>query len=410
MSRKATSRQVPTKRQVAKWERQNRIRRIIIIASTIFLIGIISYVAAGYYVNRVKPFHEKVITVNDVSFDMGYYIDILDAYTRAQGIEPNQTHYYTDVVARYIEDAELLRQGAEELNATVSEEEIDEKIKELNFPDTRAYRDLMEGTLLAGNFLEYFDSQLPDEMLQAYIQIMLVESEDVANEVIGRANRGENFTEMVGEFSYDNNTKQYNGTIGWLPEEVMPQDIAQTFNLNPGEISQPVYDNSTPKSVGYWLIRVNETDPEKGMEVSAMLLGSEQEALEIKGELDEGGDFGALARNYSQHSSKYDGGELGWVKEESNAFSDAFSEAASQLPIGQVSEPVKDETVETKGGYWIVKVAAKQQRELDDTLRAILKNKHFGEWLELRRENSTIENKLDISRKSWAVEKVIEGR
>jgi len=410
LSRKTTSRQVPTKRQRAKWERQDRIRRIIIIASTVFIIGIIGCVVGGYYVERVKPFHEKVITVNDESFNMRYYINMLDAYTRGQGIALNDTYNYTGVVAQYIEDAELMRQGAEELNATVSEEEIDQKIAGLNFPNTRAYRDMLEGTLLGGKFLEYFDSQLPAEMLQAYIQMMLVESEDVAEEVIERAKRGENFTDLVGEFSYDTNTKRYNGNVGWLPEEVMPPNIAETFNLSLGEISQPIYDNSTSKSVGYWLIRVNETDQEKGREVSAILLGSEQEAREIKGELDEGGDFGELAWNHSQHSSKYKSGELGWLKEESNAFSDAFIEAAFQLSTGQVSEPVKDETVLTKGGYWIVKVVDKQQRALDDELRTILRNEHYIAWLDLRRENSTIENKLDASRKSWAAEKVIEGR
>jgi len=410
LSRKTTSRQVPTKRQLAKWERQNRIRRIIIIASTVFIIGIISCVAGGYYVERVKPFHEKVITVNDVSFNMRYYINMLDTYIRSQGIAVNDTPYYTDAVAKYIEDSELMRQGAEELNATVSEAEIDAKIAQLNFPNTEVCRDMIEGMLLGEKFRDYFDSQLPNETLQANIQRMLVESEDMAEEVIEKANSGENFTDLVGEFSYDNDTKPYNGNIGWLPEELMPPEIAEAFNLSPGEISQPFYDNSTNKSVGYWLIRVNETDPEQGSNISAMLLGSEQEAQEIKGELDNGSGFGELARNYSQHISRYSGGEIGWLTNESSTFSDAFNKVAFQLPPGQVSEPVKDETVITKGGYWLAKVVDKQQRETDDELRTILKNKHFSDWLDLRRKNSTIENKLDITRKSWAAEQVIEGK
>lgn len=410
MSKKTTSRQVPTKRQLAKWERQNRIRRIIIIASTIFIIGIISCVAGGYYVEHVKPFHEKVITVNNVSFNMRYYIDMLDAYTTGQGIAANESYYYTDRVAQFIEDTELMRQGAEELNVTVSDAEIDTKIAALNFPDTLAYRDMIEGMLLGGKFLEHFDSEIPNETLQANIQLMLVESEDVAKEVIERASSGENFTDLVGEFSYDNGSKPYNGIVGWLPEELMPPNIAEAFNLSPGEISQPTYDNSSNKSVGYWLIRVNETDTEKGSNISAMLLGSEQEALEIKSELDNGSDFGELARNYSQHSSKYSSGELGWLKNESNIFSDAFIKVAFQLPAGQVSEPVKDETVTTKGGYWLVKVLDKQQREVDDELRTILKNKHFTDWLDLRLKNGTVENKLDITRKSWAAEQVIAGK
>jgi len=409
---KKTAHQAPTKRQLAKWERQNRIRRIIIIASIIFIIGIISCVGGGYYADNVKPFHEKVITVNNVSFNMRYYIDMLDAYTKAQDIAANESYYYTDTVAKFIEDTELMKQGAEELNVTVSDAELDARISALNFPDTQAYRDLIEGILLGGRFLDHFNSEIPNETVQAYIQLMLVESEDVAEEVIEKTNSGENFTDLVREFSYDNATKPYDGNVGWLPGELMPSNFAETFNLSPGEISQPIYDNSTNKSVGYWLIKVNETDPENGSNISAMLLGSEQEALEIKSELDNGSDFGELARNYSQHISKYSSGEIGWLKNESSAFSDAFNKVAFQLSAGQVSEPVKDETVTTKGGYWIVKVVDKQQRAVDDELRTTLENKYFTDWLDQRLKNSTVENKLDINRKSWAAEQVmkIEGK
>ncbi len=401
---------VPTKRQEAKWQRQKRIRRMIIIASTIFLVGIISYAAYGYYYQS-KPFSEKVITVNDVSFNMRHYVNMLDAQTKE--LEPDSIYYYTNAVARYIEDAELIRQGAKDLNITVSQEEIEETIEEQNFPKDEVYQDIVETGLLTGKLVEYFDSQLPDEMLQANTSVMFVESEQVANKVIDQAEKGENFTKLVREFSYDNNTKEYDGNLGWLPQELMPQTIAETFNLTAGEISQPIYDNSTNKSVGYWLIKVSEKDPEKGINVSAMVLGSEQEAVEIKIELDAEGNFSELAKNYSQHSSKYKGGKLGWLKEEekeTNDFSYEFDEVTFQLPVDEVSEPVKDETVTTEGGYWVVKVLDKQQRELDDDAREVLKNKHLSEWLEQQRENSTIENILDATRMAWAIAEVIKRR
>jgi parvulin-like peptidyl-prolyl isomerase len=402
---------VPTKRQEAKWQRQKRIRRIIITAAAIFLVSIVSYVGYEYYADEIKPFNEKVITVNDVSFDMKYYVNMLDAYTRLQDIEANNTYYYTDMVAQVIENAELKRQGAKELNITISEEEIQETVEGQQWPKGKVYRDIAETILLDENFLEYFDSQLPDKMLQANTQVMFVESEQVANKVIDQAEKGENFTELVREFSYDNNTKQYDGNLGWLPRELMSPIMAGTFNLTAGEISQPICDNSTSKDVGYWLIKVSEKDPEKGINVSAMLLGSEQEAVEIKIELDAEGNFSELAKNYSQHSSKYKGGELGWLKaNETNDFSDAFNEVAFELSVDEVSEPVKDETVNTEGGCLVIKVLDKQQRELDDAVREMLKNKRFSEWLEQQRENSTIENKLDATRMAWAVAEVIKRR
>jgi len=408
--KQVTTIRVPTKRQEAKWHRQKRIRRMIIIASTIFLVGIISYAAYGYYYQS-KPFSEKVITVNNVSFNMRYYVNMLDAQTKLEEVEPDSIYLYSNAVARYIEDAEVIRQGAKDLNITVSQEEVEETIKEQQWPTGKVYQDIVEFLLLRERFVEYLDSQLPDEMLQANTQVIFVESEQVANNVIDQAEKGENFTELVREFSYDNITKQYDGNLGWLPLELMSPTMAETFNLTPGEISQPIYDNSTNKSVGYWLIKVSEKDPEKGINVSAMLLGSEQEAVQIKTELDAEGNFSELAKNYSQHSSKYKGGELGWFKaNETNDFSDEFDEVAFQLSVDEVSEPVKDETVNTEGGCWVVKVLDKQQRELDDNVREVLKNKLYFEWLEQQRENSTIENKLDATRMAWAVAEVIKRR
>ncbi len=409
--KKVTPVRVPTKHQAAKWQRQNRIRRIIITATIVFLVGISSYVGYEYYAAQIKPFDEKVITVNNVSFDMKYYVNMLDAQTKLQGVEKNSTYNYTYAVAQYIEDAELMKQGAKELNITVSEKAIQEFVAKQNFPNDEVYRDIAETQLLSENLSSYFDSQLQGKMLQADMQVMFVESEQVANAVLGQISSGGNFTELVREFSYDNVTKQYDGKLGWLPEELIPQNIAETFNLTAGKVSQPIYDNSSSKNIGYWLIKVNEEDPENGTNVSAMLLGSEQEALEIKGELDAGGNFSELAKSYSQHSSKYKGGELGWLKaNETNNFSDAFNKVAFQLSTGQVSEPVKDETVQTKGGYWIVKVWDKQQRELDTNTRTTLKNKHFSEWLQLQRGNSTIVNKLDSTRMVWAANQVIKRR
>ena len=411
--KQVTTIRVPTKRQEAKWQRQKRIRRIIITAAVIFLVSIISYISYEYYANEIKGLNEKVITVNNVSFNMRYYVNMLDAQTKLEEVEPDSIYLYSNAVARYIEDAEVIRQGAKDLNITVSQEEVEETIKEQQWPKGKVYQDIMEFLLLRERLVEYFDSQLPDEMLQANTQVIFVESEQVANNVIDQAEKGENFTELVREFSYDNITKQYDGNLGWLPLELMSPTMAETFNLTPGEISQPICNNSTNKSVGYWLIKVSEKDPEKGINVSAMLLGSEQEAVEIKTELDAGGNFSELAKNYSQHSSKYKEGELGWLKEEekeTNDFSDEFDEVAFQLPVDEVSEPVKDETVNTEGGCWVVKVLDKQQRELDDAVREALKNKHFSEWLEQQRENSTIENKLDATRMAWAVAKVIKGR
>jgi parvulin-like peptidyl-prolyl isomerase len=273
-------------------------------------------------------------------------------------------------------------------------------------PDERVYRDVISSELLQEKLEEYFDSQLPDTMEQAHVQVMLAESEEVADEVITKIEAGGNFTALAEEFSCNSSV---GGDLGWLPEELMPNTLIAdaAFNLTMGEISQPIYDGTATKSVGYWLIEV--TDKQGGnITARAMLLGSEAEAEWIKAELAAGGNFSALAGNYSQHESKDEGGELGEL-EQGNMGSNAFDTVAFNLTVNEVSEPVKDESVQTIGGYWLVKVIDRGDHELEEEVREELITNHFNDWFEELEEDSTIENLLDEEKISWAVNKVLEG-
>jgi parvulin-like peptidyl-prolyl isomerase len=411
--KKATPKRAPSKHQLSKWQRQTKIRRIVIIAAAVFLAGIIGWV--GYesyedYKERVGPLREVAIEVNDVPFTMEYYVNMFDAYTTIYSINSTVIYSYSDyianMVADYIIQAEVSKQGAENLDIEVTAEEIDARLEEYEWPDERVYRDIIRTILLQEELEEYFDSQLPDTMEQAHVQVMLAESEEVADEVITQIEAGGNFTALAEEFSCNSSV---GGDLGWLPEELMPNTLIAdaAFNLTMGEISQPIYDGTATKSVGYWLIEV--TDKQGGnITARAMLLGSEAEAEWIKAELAAGGNFSALAGNYSQHESKDEGGELGEL-EQGNMGSNAFDTVAFNLTVNEVSEPVKDESVQTIGGYWLVKVIDRGDHELEEEVREELITNHFNDWFEECKENSTIENLLDEEKISWAVNKVLEG-
>ena len=399
-------REVPTRRQLSKWQRQAKMRRIILIAAAIFLACVIGWVTYGYYKDRIEPIRAVVITVNDASFTTGYYVKMLNAYT--EGAEPSQVYYIADLAADQIIQDELIRQGANSLGISVEAQEIDERIEESKLPNDEVYQDMIAAALLSEKLLEnYFGSQLlPDTMEQAHIQVMLVESKEVANDVLTEIGGDEDFTTLVNEFSCD---PQIGGDLGWLPKELISNILIgnAAFSLEPGEVSQPIYDESATKSVGYWLIQVTDKDEEKGIQAKAMLLSSEQEAKEVKANLDSGEDFAELAKKYSQHGSKDDGGELGWIKR-GDMYSDAFDEVAFNLTSNEVSEPVKDASIQTKGAYWIVKDLAKGEHELSAEVKERLKNQRFDDWFKERQESSTIN--IDEEKKSWAVEKVIKGR
>ena len=90
--------------------------------------------------------------------------------------------------------------------------------------------------------------------------------------------------------------------------------------------------------------------------------------------------------------------------------SEAFDEVAFNITANEVSEPVKDESVQTTGGYWLVKVVDRGDHELEEKVKEGLIDNHFNDWFEEWQEDSTIENLLDEEKKSWAVNKVLQGR
>ncbi|QUG84021.1 peptidylprolyl isomerase PrsA [Bacillus nitratireducens] len=118
------------------------------------------------------------------------------------------------------------------------------------------------------------------------------------------------------------------------------------------------------------------------MKVSHILVKDEKTAKEVKEKINNGEDFTALAKQYSEDTgSKEQGGEIAGfapgqtVKE--------FEEAAYKLDVGQVSEPIK-----TSYGYHIIKVTDKKELkpfdEVKDTIRKDLEQQRLqdatGKW------------------------------
>ena len=75
-----------------------------------------------------------------------------------------------------------------------------------------------------------------------------------------------------------------------------------------------------------------------------------------------------------------------------------------------MSEPVKDETAQTAGGYWVVSLLEKGNHELSEGARDELVFEDFAEWLQEQRGNSIMGNYLDEEKQTWASERVLKNR
>ena len=405
-----------TKRQLSQWQQQTKRRRLFLILGISVIAAVSVVTGRGFYITYYQPMHETVIRVNDTEFNMGYYIKMLELSGRGQ---PEYLPYLADEVVTAIEQNELIRQGAEDLGIVASNSEVDEMLKEFDPPLSKDYRDLIRAEILKGKLRDvYFDQGVPMFAEQRHMMAMFLESENQTAEVRTRLENGEDFGELAGELSLESLSQTENGDLGWHPygilSEMMGLSIPEyyAFTSEVGVLSQPLYDEARTKSVGYWLVKVLDIDEEdEEVQVQVMLLGSEQEVQEVMAKLEGGEDFATLAEELSQHdASKEKGGDLGWLA--SDEINPVYQDFVLNAELEALSEPIKDEAVVTKGGYWLVKVLDKEDnRQIEDSDRDMLKAKALDEWVSSLWDNpeNEVESYLDDEKKAWAIAEAMKN-
>lgn len=138
------------------------------------------------------------------------------------------------------------------------------------------------------------------------------------------------------------------------------------------------------------------TEKPNKMNVSHILVKTEDEAKKVKAELDGGAKFEDVAKKYSQDpGSKDKGGNLGDVYYNDKNYDKTFMSNAIALPKGQISAPVK-----TQFGYHIIKVNSKEEykqiplekvkADIEKTLLGDKKQKTFEEELQKLKDKAKI--------------------
>lgn len=409
-----------TKRQLSRWQQQKRRQRFIFTVGISIIVVVLGLIGAGvyyqWYVPEYKPLQEVIVEVNDTQFDMDYYMEMLEYYYEGSQASATQLPSLADDVVQVIEQNELIRQEAIKLGISVSYDEVDEKLESYDLPLSRDYRDVVRTQMLVERLLdEYFDKQVPTYAEQRHIFAMFLESESQASEVRARLDAGEDFAQLAGELSLDNTCKEKEGDLGWRPQDVLPMVIEssileeQVLSCEVGVLSQPIPEESKVKAVGYWLIKVLDRQEETARaQLKVTLLGSEQEASEVRARLEAGEDFATLATELSRHSdSKGEGGDF-MVSE--GMMSEAVDEFVFSAELDVLSQPIRDEKESTLGGYWLVKIDdIDSNRQITDDDRDLLKSDALNKWIEglFDDPENRIESYLDEGKKLWAISHVL---
>ncbi len=409
-----------TRRQLSHFQRQKRRQRIIFVGGVFIIAAVVLIVLVGWFLGEYRPLHQTVIRVNDTEFDMQYFINALKVSGEGESAATIET--LIGGVTREIEQNELIRQEAALLGITVSDDEAEERLVDLNIAVTDASLDMARSVILQDRLRnEYFENQVPKSAAQVHMMAMMLGSESQAVEVRKRLQNSENFTALAEELSLDYYSKENEGDLGWHPESILSGLLGSSvpgeyaFGSEIGVLSQPRYDEEKSKGVGYWLVRVLEREYDEDAQVQAILLGSEEEALDVRARLEAGEDLAALAEELSQfEESRKQGGELGIVSK--GEMSPALDEYIfnPEVELETWSEPIHDDTVVTKGGYWLIKVLDKEDdRPLEREDRDFLMAKAFNEWvtgLWLASAAEINDTYLTPEVRQWAIERVMKGQ
>ncbi|MDP2917447.1 MAG: peptidylprolyl isomerase [Dehalococcoidia bacterium] len=397
-----------TKRQRSRWQEQLRRQRIAFISGIAIIVIVIAVLVTGWYVDLYRPLRQVVLRVNDKEFTTEYYIDMLKFYGRGQ------TQYISaiaDQVVETIKEAELIRQGALKLGIAVTDADVDKRLAELNLG--KEFRDPVRMSLLTTALKDtYFEQLVPEFGEHRQIMAMLLEDEARANEVKAGLEKGEIFADLASQLSLENYTRTNKGDLGWRPKGILPTLLNSTVLENkvfstPAGTTGTLYDPEQTKSVGYVIAKMlDRQEPSVRAQLQVIIVGTKDEADKVKARLNAGEDFAALAKEFSLlGGAKENGGLVGWVTP--GTWSKQVDEFLFNPQTKQfaVSNPIRDETMTTKGSSWLFKVQAVENRKIEGESRDTLKQKLLSDWVKglSNDPNNKFENLLNPSIRAFAV-------
>jgi peptidyl-prolyl cis-trans isomerase D len=413
MSNQENKPRVPTRKHVARLERE---RRQVAIVRTVALamIGVVVLLLGyGYLDTNYLRLREPVAEVNSEKISLITFnervqlqrVNLINLYQRYQlfqqqfGMDVSQQvqeiEFYLQfpeslgqlVINQLIEEA-LIRQEAEKRGITVSEAEVEKAIQE-------AYNFFPDGTAtptITPTAWEY--PTLTSEQLTLYPSTATATSAPTFTPAPTST------PDPAATATATATPESSRPTPTFVPEDVLPTETPYTlegFQEEYGTVVDQFKTYGISEAVLRNVYRSNLLR-QKLLEVIAddgptieeqvwarhILVDSEAKAKAVIDLLENGSDFAKLAREHSQDTgSGADGGDLGWFGR--GAMVSEFEEAAFSQPIGVIGEPVQSQF-----GYHIIQVLDRRELPVSASLLEQQREGAFAEWLATTREEAEI--------------------
>ncbi len=353
-----------TRRQRSRAAREARLQQAVwvgVIAVVVIVIGLLGYAALNEYV--LKP-NRPIATVEDESISVKDFQDqvLLDWYLQANGQPLSQfgldAEFFADYSLESAINGILMKQQAEEMGITISDEELEEEIQLAFGYDAGE----PEPTATAAPTLPGI---VDDPTPTATFVLTLTPSPAPTLEA------GVTPTATLSPTATPSEPPTATPTLAPLPtaEPLTEDDFDEQFDTFV-QSGVAVTGLAEERFVELWREQVRlillrrsmtealdiEVDDTKTLVHAAhILVATEEEINEVVERLNNGEDFELVAAEVSLDSSNaFRGGDLGWFGR--NRMDPAFEEVAFSLEPGEISEPV-----ETQFGWHVVKLYDREE-------------------------------------------------
>ena len=245
-------------------ERQRQ--RVLYVAIAIVLLGLVAFLAVGWYFNQYRVPRKVVAEIDGVQYQLRDVLPyaLLDAAVTGSfvpeqglnnllgdGIIERKSADIGGVIDPGAVDMDIVRQfepppeNAEaEPPASLSDagRASFERFLDLYGVAEDDYRAWLAGQLRRQSALGYFDAEAPETTEQIHVEWIVTTNVTTARDAVARLEEGEEFAEIAGELNEDFIFADAEGVVGWVPQGVLQADVDNVLfaeGIEQGEVQGP---------------------------------------------------------------------------------------------------------------------------------------------------------------------------
>lgn len=229
--------------------------RTVVFAALVVVI-VAAVTAVLIYRTRTAPFRSTILTVNDQSITMHYFLKRLH-WSRGSPTEMLRTLTNEEIIKQIApfppysikitqDDVDLfLREIARRNGAAGGEDNFKawfrQQLDETRLSDAE-YRDLFLVNMLSQRLIRYLEDRVPTVAEQVHIYMVVRGSAADAQRVKERLDAGDDFFALARELNIDEELKNRDGELGWFPRAALSDSIAHVAfdTLEIGQASEPL--------------------------------------------------------------------------------------------------------------------------------------------------------------------------